>query len=378
MRRRGPRFPAELGFLRGLSIYRSVAWAWMCSVALLNHDEWRAGRGWIAWSLLGAALVVTVAGAGHVGPGRTEAGAAPAPWVVGEVLVGAALITATGWVYGLEHVDGGGASLGTAWPTAGNLTAGIAFGPVAGGLAGAVIGGSRGLAFWTGGTDAVDRALVVSVTTSVVISSLNGIVAGLVVRLVGRAQREVAAVRAREQVARTLHDGVLQTLAVVQRRSADPALARLARDQEQELRRYLYGDPLDAAEDGHDDVGAALRAAAQRFEQSFDSQVRVVVADDLPPVAPDAVAAIRGAVAEALVNAGKHGSARQITVFAEPGDDCTVFCTVHDDGVGFDPSAASTGRGLPDSIRGRMAEVGGRAEIRSRPGAGTEVLLWLP
>jgi signal transduction histidine kinase len=349
----------------------------MLSVALLNHDEWRSGRGWIAWSLLGASLVVTVAGAWSVRSRAAGAEASLVPWVVAEVAIGALLVTGTGWVYGLDHVHGKGASLGTAWPTAGILTAGIAFGPVAGGVAGALIGVSRAFAWWAAGTDAVDRELVVSVTTGVVISALNGIVAGLVVRLVARAQREVAAVRAREQVARTLHDGVLQTLAVVQRRSSDPALARLARDQEQELRQYLYGDPLDAA-DAHDDVGAALRAAARRFEQSFESQVRVVVADDLPAVTPDAVAAIGGAVAEALVNAGKHGSARQITVFAEPGDDCTVFCTVHDDGVGFDPTVASSGRGLRDSIRGRMAEVGGRAEIRSRPGAGTEVLLWLP
>ena len=36
------------------------------------------------------------------------------------------------------------------------------------------------------------------------------------------------------------------------------------------------------------------------------------------------------------------------------------------------------GEGLTRSIRGRMAEVGGRAEITSRPGSGTEVTLWLP
>jgi signal transduction histidine kinase len=34
--------------------------------------------------------------------------------------------------------------------------------------------------------------------------------------------------------------------------------------------------------------------------------------------------------------------------------------------------------GLPRSIRARMAEVGGRVEIDSRPGRGAEVRIWVP
>jgi signal transduction histidine kinase len=346
----------------------------MAVVAAWNADEMKDGRAWLAIALLTAALAVTVV-AGLVRSAPTVA-ASPAVLVT-EVAIGAALIAATGWVYGLEHVNGRGPSLGTGWPTAGIIAAGVARGPWWGCGAGAAIGLSRGLAALTAGVDDFDRALVVSVVSFTVISTLNGLVAGIVMNFVRRREREVALARAREEVARTLHDGVLQTLAVVQGRSADPALARLARDQEHELRDYLYGQPADR-DSADDDLATALRSAARRFERTFDGIVDVIVADDLGPLPPATVDAVGGAVAEALTNAGKHGAAERVTVFAEPGDDGMLFCSVHDHGTGFDTDAVEEGRGLADSVRGRIGEIGGRVEVRSRIGQGTEVLMWVP
>ena len=190
------------------------------------------------------------------------------------------------------------------------------------------------------------------------------------------AEAEISAARAREEVARTLHDGVLQTLAVVERRATDPALSRLAREQERELRDWLFGSAAHA--EVVVDVATALRAAAVRYEDAFGGRAQVLVADDLPPLTPAAVAALTGAAGEALVNAGKHGRASKVQVYVEPDVDGGVFCSVKDDGAGFDPASTAEGIGLSRSIRGRVAEVGGRVEIQSAPGDGTEVLLWLP
>ncbi|MGL4177379.1 MAG: PspC domain-containing protein, partial [Dermatophilaceae bacterium] len=70
------------------------------------------------------------------------------------------------------------------------------------------------------------------------------------VRLWSDLRREqVAAARATERadIAAHLHDSVLQTLALIQRQSADPAsVTRLARAQERELRSWLYAGPVGA------------------------------------------------------------------------------------------------------------------------------------
>ena len=357
--------------LTGIAVFRWLAWAWVAALLVVNRSELRQpeARPWAALALVGAALVVTAAATALLSaePARLLS----LPVVAAEVAVACALEVGDAVAYnGVSHPQ----SLSSAWPLAGVLTAGIAFRARGGVLAGVTIGLGRAVGQLVG-PDAWTDGATVSVVSSVVLYALAGLVAGFVTARLRTAERRISLAQAREEVARTLHDGVLQTLAVVQRRTGDPDIVRLAHEQERELREFLFGTP--GAVGGGGDLGARLRAAAARFEDRYGGTTRVVGAPDLPTLAGRTVDALAGAVGEALANAGKHGGATTVTVFAEPLDG-ELFCSVKDDGSGFDADATAEGAGLRRSVRGRIGEIGGRVEVDGNPGRGTEVRCWVP
>ena len=175
-----------------------------------------------------------------------------------------------------------------------------------------------------------------------------------------------------------LHDSVLQTLAMVQRRADDPReVVRLARKQERELRTWLQsGRPGPSTETAPDTVGGAIAELAGELEYLHGVAVEVVQVRDCandPALEP-----LLLATREAIVNAQRHSGANEVNVYCEvDGDAVRVF--VRDRGAGFDPDAvADDRRGIAESIRGRMARHGGSVELRSAPGEGTEVELTMP
>ena len=175
----------------------------------------------------------------------------------------------------------------------------------------------------------------------------------------------------RAEIAAHLHDSVLQTLALIQRDPADPRrTASLARRQERELREYL--DQI--ASPHSPSLRAALRRTAGEVEDLYMVRIEAVVVGDC--VVDEPLEALVQAAREALVNAAKHSGMDAISLFAEvtPGG-ATV--TVRDRGRGFDPGQPGAGRGLAESIVGRMERCGGTAAIRSIPGEGTEIDLHL-
>jgi signal transduction histidine kinase len=380
----------ERGLLTGIAAFRWVTWVWMAVVLGFDARSSSLERPWAAAVAVAVTLVWTLAASVLVrlDPARLLTRTALAI----ELVIAGALVLADWWVYGRvggiwsSHAQ----SLGVAWPAASVLSVGVAFGTMAGILAGVGLGIVRligQLAFWVDETDAPlrhgDNQLAAAGT--IVMYALVGGLAGLITTKLREAEREVAVARAREEVARTLHDGVLQTLAVVQRRTNDPELGALAREQEVELRQYLFGTRSAPAAGnglrrraGTADLAAMLRDAAAEAERRQSIRADIVLTDELPPMPIEVAAAIRGAVAESLVNASKHGGAGHAVVFVEHDPTDGIFCSIKDDGIGFDATERPEGIGLTRSIRGRIDEVGGTVEVDGRPGRGTEIRIRVP
>jgi signal transduction histidine kinase len=394
--------------LSGLAAFRWFAWLWMAAVLWLARGSLVAPRT--------ATVLVLAAGAVTLGLtwqlARDPAPLLRGPMIGAEVGTAVALQLADGFVYASPHVFTEKQPLGVAWPLAGILTAGVAFGPLVGAATGVLLGVARAVSSVLNTVPATEPWLGplspeqgLSLLTTTVLYALGGGIAGHATRLLvtteqrlREAERTVAQLEARAEVARHLHDGVLQTLALVERRADDPELARLARDQERQLRRELLEDRLgrtsapgadrapargtvapaagsDAATPGL--LLRSLRQAADRAEDRYGVRSEVLLPDDLPDLAPAVVEALAGAVSEALTNVGKHAEASRVVVYAEP-QDGQVFVSVRDDGVGFDTEVVAEGLGLRGSVRQRLAAVGGRSAVRSTPGGGTEVQLWVP
>lgn len=190
----------------------------------------------------------------------------------------------------------------------------------------------------------------------------------------GEERRERIRNQERAEIAAHLHDSVLQTLALIQKK-ADTAreVRRLARGQERELRNYLY--PTKAAS-APDSLADALSAASAEVEDTYDVEVQQVVVGDCE--LDDQQQALAQATREAMVNAAKHAGVGEVSLYVEVEPD-VVHVFVRDRGAGFDADAVPADRhGLADSVRGRMNRNGGTVRLRTAPGEGTEVQLVMP
>jgi signal transduction histidine kinase len=199
-------------------------------------------------------------------------------------------------------------------------------------------------------------------------------------------QSLAAAEEERRRWARELHDETLQALgglrlalADARRRgpehlpdAVDAAVAQL----EQDIRnlRSLITELRPAA---LDDLGvrAAITSLAGRLEAGTGARVEAQV-DDLGTLPPELEITVYRVVQEALTNAARHAGARTLEVRVRR-DEGQVRLRVRDDGHGFDPQHPTPGFGLV-GIRDRVALAGGRLELTSAPGAGTDLRAFLP
>jgi signal transduction histidine kinase/phage shock protein PspC (stress-responsive transcriptional regulator) len=193
------------------------------------------------------------------------------------------------------------------------------------------------------------------------------------IRLVrGLADERAERIRSQEraEMAAHLHDSVLQTLAMMQRRADDPReVAALARRQERELRAWLNGGRR-PGERGT--LAAALELAAAEVEEDHGVPVEVVAVGDAP--LDEQAEALVAAAREAMVNAAKFADGAVSVYAGVEGEEVEVF--VRDRGAGFELDAVPADRrGVRESIVGRMERHGGSAQIHSVAGEGTEVEL---
>ena len=185
-------------------------------------------------------------------------------------------------------------------------------------------------------------------------------------------ERETATrLQERSDIARQLHDSVLQTLKLISSSAGDSGEVRyLARVQERDLRRTIneYQSPH------RDSFRARLLDARASVEDRYRVEIEQVIREDTE-MTPELRALIEAA-AEAMANAARHSGSSTIDLYAEVRPD-GVQINVRDRGRGFDSRTIGSG-GMAHSIIGRVTEAGGIADIKTGPNRGTDVSLFLP
>lgn len=235
-------------------------------------------------------------------------------------------------------------------------------------LAGIITGVALNFTFWQAFRTVVVAGLILTGAGLLLAPMLTGLADELLEERRRRIRSEE-----RADLAAHLRDSVLQTLALIQKRSDDVGVVNLARRQERELRNWLFEERA-----LHEPAGfkAQLERVMAEVEDVYEVPIEVVVVGDRE--AGHESEPIFMAGREAAINAARHSGASRIDVFAEVGL-ARVEVFVRDQGIGFDPDDVSGDRaGIRDSIRGRMERHGGDATVVSHPGDVTEVELSLP
>lgn len=187
-------------------------------------------------------------------------------------------------------------------------------------------------------------------------------------------RRSRVRIEERAKLATHLHDSVLQTLTLIERSAGDKGqVTRLARNQERELRQWLFGPETS---NQTSTLSGALNDVVTEIENDYGVRVELVVVGESALDA--ALTDLVGAGREAAINAARWSGVDRVSIYAEvEGDKVTLF--VRDLGSGFDPESVPADRhGLAVSIRQRIAARAGSATVRSTIGEGTEVALEVP
>jgi signal transduction histidine kinase len=192
----------------------------------------------------------------------------------------------------------------------------------------------------------------------------------------------------RRRLADDLHDGLSQTIALMQiklaalRQSTDGKLTPALDEIEELIRqtnRATRSISFELSALSLHDLG--LEPAVEWLVENIQSRygIQILLEDDGKPKPTDERIRLIlfRSIRELLINAAKHAEAHHVHVCLRSEDDL-LNAMVEDDGVGMEPGAAfDKGSGL-FSIQERMAHVGGSMRIQSTPGMGTKIRLCAP
>lgn len=360
---------------RALVVVRGVVLVYMVALNAVRSGEF--ARPVLAWTVIAVLVVwsglVTWA---YDAPSRRRTAL-----LVADLVVTCLALLATPLVQSQEMLDRHASSLPAFWVMSAVLAWAVARG-------------------WRGG---VVAAVVVSLCDLSVRSQVTGTTGGNIFLLIlaagvvgyaaelvreaaetrAQAERVRAAMAERARLARVVHDGVLQVLALVQRRGSQgdgesAELGRLAGEQEVALRALVQADARVGEPDATGDRDLTVALAP------LESTSVTVSAPGRPVRLPAHVVEELVCVVKACLDNVRHhvGESAPAWVLVED-HGSSVVVTVRDEGPGIPDGrldqARSEGRlGVSESVQGRMADLGGVAVLETAPGQGTEWELTTP
>lgn len=191
----------------------------------------------------------------------------------------------------------------------------------------------------------------------------------------------------RRRLERDIHDGVQQELVALLAKirrarnqlGRDPAVVAVLLEELQDETKLALNDLRDFAQGIHPTV-LSDRGLAEAIEDRVSRMPASVSLEVAERVRSTRFAqAVEGAayftVCEGLANAMKHASARQLLVrLGADGEDLVVEVT--DDGAGFETRAVA--RSGLSGLEDRIEALGGRFQVTSVPGRGTQLHATLP
>jgi signal transduction histidine kinase len=356
---------------RAIAVYRIAALIYAAALIVTNISFYL--RPMFAWPVLAVMAAWTV----FTTYAYADAARRRPPLLIADLVLTMAVMASSVLIVGREALTLGKPTIAVAWHVA----------PV---IACAVGGGRRAgiaAALAMGAVDIVVRAHYdQAATTGAVLMLLAAIAVGYLVRIAevsqARLQRAIeleAATRERERLARDIHDSVLQVLALVKRRGAGldgeaGELARLAGEQEVALRALVTNPSREP------DSTVDLLSLLMPFESTTVSVAGPASAVQLPGGTAREIAA---AVSAALDNVTRHCDPQTRAFVLVEDEPAEVTVSVRDEGCGITPSrlaeAEAQGRlGIAQSIKGRIAALGGKVTITSSSSSGTEIEMVVP